>query len=236
MSDEIDKISFGITKETKSSNNTPILVAKQVENNPMFPNGWEFPIARLVNVVFNPEFEKKDKTLVPVLDFIFKDNDGRQHIHREWEIELIDTSFQTKLDGLKVRIKHLYTTIFNKFPSNGIGEDASSFADFFKKIADAFNSVVVKEGEGEDVKNVKYYSKVYLYIKLTYYKTNLGFPLSPNFVERVIKDKPCKMLTINTTYDNLKPAKSNMGNGIPGVAGGTAMDTGELPDFDEDFN
>ena len=87
---ENGKMNFGITTETKTTNNTPILVATKVENNPLFPNGWKFPKARLVSVITNPKFETKNGD-TSVLQFIFIDKDKRQHIHTEWKIDTDDT-------------------------------------------------------------------------------------------------------------------------------------------------
>lgn len=229
MSDE-KKQMFGITAETKATNNAPLLVATTVENNPQFPSGWKFPIAKLVNVVSENEFEKKDGGKVAILQFIFRDKDNRQHNHMEWTVESGDSAFQKKLDGLNVRIKHIYTAIFGKFPDKGIGTDATSFAEFFNAVASAFNSVTT--GEGEEKK--KYYPTVNLYYKLTYYKTRLNFPLAPNFLEKVIKDKPSKLLAINSTYDKLAPTGAKTNEGIPGMSGGGGSE--DLPTFEEDYN
>lgn len=235
MSEE-NKPMFGITKDTKANNVSPIRVAKKVENDPRFPSGWEFPIARLVNVIANPEFEKKDGSKVAIIDFVFKDVDGRQYIHREWELETTDAKFSDKLEYMQIRIKHIFVTIFSKFPDNGIGGGAGNFKEFFNIVAQTFNSITTTEGEGEDAKKVKVYPKVSLYLKLTYYKKNLGFPLSPDFLEKVVKNQPCKILTINPVYDKLEP---QMGaNNIPGAMGGgmTMEGSDELPTFDDTFD
>jgi hypothetical protein len=220
---------FAITTETKATNNAPLLVATKVENNPQFPAGWQFPICRLVNVISNNEFEKNDGNVVPVLQFIFKDLDNRQYTHTEWEVESGDTEFNTKLEGLKVRINHIYLSIFGKLPQNGIATTALNFKEFFNQVAEAFNSRTI--GEGETVK--KYYPNVDLYYKLTYYKARLGFPLSPNFLEKVVKDKPCRLLAINPTYDKLVPTGGVTPKGsIPGMSGGG---TDDLPTFEEEY-
>lgn len=232
MSEEKDttnKGMFGITSETKASNNAPLLVATEVKGNPQFPSGWRFPIARLVNIVSTPEFEKKDGAKVAVLQFIFKDKDGRQHNHTEWEVDDGDTKFKEKKDGLDVRIKHIYTTIFGQFPEKGIGTEATSWGEFFSLTEQAFNNITI--GEGDEKKKV--YPTIPLYYKLTYYKARMNFPLSPNFLERFVKDKPCKTLTINTTYDKLQPTVSGGGRGIPGVSGGGTID--DLPSFDQEY-
>lgn len=232
MSEE-KKPTFGITTETKASNNAPLLVATRIENDAQFPSGWKFPVANLVNVISNNEYEKKDGNKVPVLQFIFRDADKRQHMHTEWEVEADDTKFQEKKDGLDVRIAHIYTAIFGKVPAEGIGTDATSWGDYFNKVAHAFNSKVTTKGEGEEAVKTKYYPTVSLYYKLTFYKTRMNFPLSPNFLEKAIKDKPCKLLAINTTYDKLVPTGAAKSSGIPGM--GTSGASEDLPSFDEEY-
>lgn len=220
---------FGITTETKATNNAPLLVATKVENNPQFPSGWQFPIAHLVNVTSNPAYEKKDGSTAPILQFVFRDSDGRQHIHTEWEVESGDTKFEEKLEGMKVRINHIYLAIFGKSPKEGIGTTATNFTEFFSMVADAFNSRTT--GEGDAVK--KYYPTVPLYYKLTYYKTRMNFPLSPNFLEKVVPNKPCKLLTINTTYDKLVPSGGTGKSSIPGMGSSPMGD--DLPTFEEEY-
>lgn len=231
MTEETKKPMFGITAETKTSNNAPLLVATKVENDNRFPSGWKFPIAYLVNVISNNEYEKKDGSKAPILQFIFVDKDKRQHMHTEWEVEQSDSKFETKKEGLDVRIAHIYSSIFGKVPVEGIGTDATSWADYFDKVAHAFNSRVT----GEEGAKKKYISTVALYYKLTYYKQRANFPLSPNFLEKVVKEKPCKLLTINTTYDNLVPSGGGKSAGIPGMGGSAAGAPDDLPSFDEDY-
>lgn len=221
---------FGITKETKEKNIAQILVATQVPKSALHPSGWAFPVGNLVNVVFNPELKKKDGSTAPVLQFVFRDKDKRQHTHTEWEIEGNDAKFAEKLEGLKVRVKHIYTTIFGSFPEEGIGTKASNFPEFFSQVAHAFNSQVT--GEGENAKKI--YPTVNVYIKLTYYKSNLGFPLSPNFLEKAVQGQPCKLLTIDPRYDKIEPEAKSSARGIPGLDGGVADD--DLPSFENGYS
>lgn len=227
---ELKKGMFGITSETKETNATPFLVATKVEGDKQFPNGWKFPTCTLVNVTANPAFEKSDKSVVAILDFVFVDADKRRHIHREWEQDPLDANFDKKHEGLTVRINHIYKAIFPKLPEGGIGTGASNYAEFFEAVSLAFNTptVTIKVDGGED-KKVKYYTQVLLYYKCTYYKTNFGFPLSPNFLERVVHGKPCLLLTINPAFDILEPTKKAI-PGIPGMSGGTDMPD-NLPDM-----
>lgn len=221
---------FGITSETKSSNFTPLKVATKLTTpNPIFPYGWEFPIARLVNVVDNPAHDTKNGKKA-VLQFIFRDKDGSQHNHIEWEQDPTDNKFKEKMNGLNIRIKHIYTEVFGNFPKEGIGVGASNFAEYFKAISNAFNSVV--DGDGKKV----YATRNYFY-KLIYFNGNLGFPLSPNFICRVENNKACN-LNINLKYDEIESKESNRGH-LGGSLGsfGAGMDApSDLPSFEEGFN
>lgn len=231
---------FGITKDTKANNAAPIRVAKKVENNPQFPGGWEFPIARLVNVTSNPELEKKDGSKTAVLDFVFVDRDKRRFIHREWELDLSDNKLNDKIGYMQTRIKHIWVTVFGSFPSDGIGTDAEGFKDFFTKVAEAFNSKTFEKVNNDgQKKQYPLYAKQEVYIKLTYYKKRLGFPLSPDFLERVEESKPCRVLIINPVHDKLEPQKGAAG--IPGASsgggGGMSPEGGDdLPSFEDGFN
>lgn len=220
-----NKLNFGITQETKATNAIPILVATKVENDTRFPNGWKFPVATLVNVVYNPEFDTKDGKRA-VLQFVFRDADKRQHTHIEWEVDNDDAKVSEKLDWLSVRVKHIFTTVFGGFPKEGIGNTATNFKEYFDAIGKAFNDRVDEAGH-------KLYAKTPVYIKLTYYKKNLGLPLSPNFLEAVIKDSPCKTLNIHPVHDKLEPSGGGAkGVGLPPM--GSGMD--DLPSFGNDFN
>ena len=216
---------FAITKETRSESYVPLLTAKKVENNNTFPNGWSFPITRLVNVVFNPAQETQSGPQ-PVLDFIFKDDSKRQYTHREWDIAMDDAKFSEKLQGMQIRIKHIWMQTMGDFPENGLGSGAQNMADFFKLVAEAFNTPTVVV---EDKSHKKYFLNP-CYTKVTYYKNKLKFPLSPNFLERVVQGKPCTTLNITGgDLDKLEPKKQASGGGIPGVGGGASNPMGGMP-------
>lgn len=231
MEEKTIKKGFGVTKETKAVNSAPLLTATKLSApDPQYPAGYKFPIAHLVNVVFNPELKKKDESTTPVLQFIFKDKEQRQYTHTEWVVEDNDSAYDTKMEGMNSRIKHIYTAVFSKFPDSGVGTEATSFANFFELVAKAFNSITT----GEEDKKKRVYPSIPLYYKLTYYKTRLGFPLSPNFLERVVANQACKLLAINPTYDKLEPQGAAKGGGIPGIGGGAPE--GDLPNFEEEYN
>jgi hypothetical protein len=218
---------FGITSETKESNNVPIPVPKKLTApHAYFPQGWQFPIAKLVNVVVNPTLEKKDKTTTEVLQFVFRDNQGRQFIHTEWKLELDDPKLKVKIEGMNSRIKHIHVACFGPWAEGKeLGSKANSFLEYFNIVEQEFNNKKTEKGE-------KIYASQQYYIKLTYYNANLGFPLSPNFIEKVNdKDPICKVLQVNLAYDALEPKKTSMPD-IPGMGGAIE---GNLPSFDNGY-
>lgn len=218
------KRKFGITTETKAENNlrmNPPMPLK--EPTAQFPNKWKFPIAKLVNVKAVSDFETKNGN-TEVLQFTFKGKDNSIHTHTEWLIEDDDEKYEKRVEGMNSRIKHIYTQIFNTFPEKGIGTEATNWKEYFAAITDAFNSIK------KDDKVV--YPTVPLYLKLTYYKSNLNFPLSPNFVQRVEKDKPCK-LEVNLQYDTVEQSKPSTPNGIPNIPGGQGGN--DVPSFDNEY-
>lgn len=226
---ELKKGMFGITQETKDSNAIPFLVATKVENDPQFPSGWKFPIAKLVNVIANPAFEKKDGDKVAILDFVFADSEKRRYIHREWQQDPNDINFQKKHDGMTIRVNHVYKSIFVNLPPEGIGTEASNYAEFYEAVAKAFNEQVVTVKTETEEKKVKAYTRELLYYKCTYYDGNFGFPLSPNFLEKVEKGKPCITLSINLAYDKLE-AKAKATSNIPGMSSNDMPEN--LPTFE----
>lgn len=245
MSEEVKQGAgmFGITQETKSTNNVPLLTPTKLNDADAatiaeFPSGWKFPTARLVNVVSNPEFEKKDGSKAPILSFTFADNDRRQYTHIEWEVDSSDAKAKEKVDWMNSRIKHIYEAVFGNFPEKGIGTNATNWTEFFNAVAAAFNGVTTrgKNAAGEE-KTIKVYTQIPLYYKLTYYKGNLRFPLAPNFVERNEPNKPCKILTVDQRYDQVENDAKPKGGGIPGIGGATTGGGGtdDLPSFDEAY-
>lgn len=206
---------FGITQETKSKNLVPF--------NPPIRNAedrtWKFPSAKLVQVLAK-EQEKKDGSLTQVLQFIFVSADNVQtFIHTEWELEEEDSKFDTKLAGMQSRIKHIYEA-FATFPEKGIGTKAKNIKEFFATVAKEFNV----ENEGK-----KLIDNNPVWIKLTYYKNRLQFPLSPNFIEAYVKDKKCK-LTVNLEYDSIEQIQAPSAN--TGISSNPMVFTEESGDND----
>lgn len=216
------KRGFGITTETKSENNVRMLPPQKLEKpSATFPSGYSFPIASLVNIVATKD--KKTKTgVTDTLQFVFKDSEGRQYVHTEWKIDDTDAKWDKKMEGLNSRIKHLFVTLTGTFPEGGIGTDAKGFYDFFTKVKKTFDDTGIE------------FSKIPLYLKLTYYNDNLGFPLGPNFVQKVLPNKPC-LLEIQHGYDEITPSDEG-GSNIPGIPGGTAGGAVDVPTFGNNYN
>ena len=208
---------FGITADTVSTNAISMLPPYKGEITPMFPSGYHFPVASLVNIVAKDEFETKTgKT--QVLQFVFKDKNNRQYVHTEWAQDPTDEKYQTKMDAINYRIKQIYDIYYSQMPANGLGTGAKGFFDYWSKIATAFK--VDTE-----------ISKKLVFVKLVYFNGNLGFPYKGNFIERVVKDKPCT-LSVNLKYDKIEQSASN--NAIPGIPG-MGNSAGDI-DFDKEYN
>ena len=212
-------LGLGVTEETKAYNNVPIpAVTKLPQVSPMYPTGYKFPIARLVNVTSDPALETKNG-IMSVLQCIFRDKEGRQYSHTEWEVDVTDTNFKKKVDGLNSRVKHLFVETFGAeaLPKEGIGTKAKTFAEYFNIVAQEFN------------KRKEIYTKNSFFLKLVYFKDRLGFPLGPNFIQKVRNDKPvCDQLSINAKWDHLEAQKSDNLSDMPGMST-------DAPDFDQDF-
>lgn len=232
---------FGVGKDQQGGNVVSIPTpSKLKETNPQFTTGYSFPIARMVNVIFDPVKEVNSggiKVPKPVLTFMFKDDEGRQFSHAEFPIEDDDVKFDSKLEWMNQRIRHIWdeTIGASKFPENGIGQEAENFSDFFKDVADTFNSAVVGEGD----KQVKLYATTPVYMKLVYNRNRTQFPLFPNFVQRAKvgdKTQAVKFLTIDPSRDVLEmAAKSSQNNAYTGgtdhsFGGGVGADTNDYPD------
>lgn len=97
--------------------------------------------------------------------------------------------------AMNVRIKHIYEA-YAPFPAAGLGYGATSWLDYFQKIAKAFN-----ENGKDNTPIFKEEGKfIQMHLKFTYFNNNLGFPYSPNFIERV-KEGKATNLVIDLNYD-----------------------------------
>ena len=208
---------FGITKDTQDSNSIKMLPPLKKEPTKRYPSGYHFPIAKLVNVVAKDNFETKNGE-TQVLQFIFRDSDGRQHIRTEWAQDSTEEKYMKKMDALNVRVNHMYKQYYNTIPEGGIGTGTSDFFSYFKAIEEAF-------------KANKEIHKINVYLKLVYFNGNLDFPYAPNFLEKVIKDKPCG-LEVNLKYDHIEQSAPTNTN-IPGVNGGGSDDD---INFDQEYS
>ena len=216
-----DELALGIGSDVKSSNLVP------------FQPSAEAPITLGFLFEVKPEIRKMKETQKErdVLTFHFIDEKNRRHhFHTEWDLDNGDKDFKVKLDGLNRRIKHLYET-FAVFPEAGIGKGAKTFKELFAAIATAFNN----NGAG-----VPIYSKIPIWIKVTYNlkggaKSTLGFPLSPNFVERFTAGIGTT-LYINNKYETIeqpkRPTVANpLGGGGAPLGGLPTAIPGEFPKF-----
>ena len=211
------KTGFGITAETKESNAIKVLPPISIEPNRVFPHGYKFPIVNLVNVIAKDKFETKNGE-TQVVQFVFKDKEGRQYVRTEWAQDPTEEKYKDKMIALNSRVKHMYVQLYPSFPKDGIGVDAKGFFEYFEAIEKAF-------------KDNAETSKVPLFIKLIYFNGNLDFPYSPNFLQKAGKDVICK-LEVNLRYDTIKQTESAAG-GIPGLPGAGA---GDDINFDNEYN
>ena len=240
------KKKLGITKETTSGSGIPIGAPVALKDRtPMYPNKYEFPIARLVNVVFDPAKEVKrndEVTLTPVISFVLTTKEGKKFTHVEFPVDDDDAEFQKKNEQLNQRIKHIFveTVGENKFEEGDmVGDD---YAEFFSNVAKAFNKHTVQtpSKDGEETKTVALYTRNQVYFKVTYYKDRLQLPLFPNFIQRAFAGTPsvqipCDLL-INPTYDKLEPqAKTTNSNPAANQYNATGRDSGYAGNVDDDY-
>lgn len=205
---------FGVTEDVKSSNNVN------------YEKGG-FKKAFLTNIKF--EEVGKDEKKYLTLAFYFVDIEGiKSFKHSEFAIAEDDTDFQKKLNGMNSRIKHIWEQ-FATFTPIGVG--ATSFQDFFEKVALAFstnganNTPIFKDEKGKSI---------LVWIKLGYYgkKGDIRFPLSPNFIERVKENNQTepKSLTIDNRYDTIEQPQIKKEGTVMGTSG---INTGTANSGDE---
>lgn len=204
---------FGITEETKSKNLVPFNVTTQHPIN-----------TGLLTKVVLEEVKKKDETTTHALMFYFEDaSKERNHRETEWLLDETDAKFNTKLEALQSRIKHIYEE-FAPFPKDGIGTGSANIMDFYKAIETAFNK------NGKDGGAI--FTGVPIYLKLTWYKGNLKFPYSPNFIEKIRKDDKGNMkptnLVINPKYDTMD---NDAASSTTPAGGGITADNSFAEDF-----
>lgn len=192
---------FGIGADLESSNNFS------------FPKGGIYG-AVLKKASFHEIEIGKEKTKTNVLDFEFSDLDNkRKFTHREFIPERND-KYDKSLEGFNKRIKHIVEA-FIEFPKAGIGHTAKSFEEYMEQIVQFFNEA--KENSPIYMEGDKY---IPVYIKLTYYKNYLKFPLYPNFIEKMRAGKET-LLSIDKKYDQIDQmdVPTGMGPGSPNLPG-----------------
>ena len=230
---------FGITKETQGSSNVSIPApTKLTAPNAQFKTGYEFPVANLVKVHYNPAKEmttqgvKEEK---PVLEFLFKDKKNRQYTHIEFPIEENADKYDSKMEWMSQRIAHIWeeTLGLKALPEEGLGTSATNFSEFFEDVAKQFNAITHLEGEKEKVT----YPTIPVYMKLTYNKDRVQFPIFPNFIQKAVdangKVVAVEKLIINPTYDKVEPS-ANVSNSANKYSGGTDNQFGGA-DVENDF-
>ncbi len=239
---EAPKVSkLGIRKDLEAKAGIPINTAKKLtDNNPQFPTGYEFPMGRLVNVVFTKDKEVgQDKTPTPVLAFVFKGDKDKQFTSMEFPLDFDDAKFDTKLEALQKRLRHIYdeTIGTDKFVEGSM--DGDTFAELFENVANAFNSQTRTTGEGDEAKTVKLYADGLHYLKLVYYQTRLQFPMFPNFIQKAFKGTVAQACELRITVgsDELEPkVKAKVsgfnggGNDLGGFNVGSDLGMNNFPD------
>lgn len=235
---------FGINKETRGTAILPIPApVKLPAPTAQFKTGYEYPIVKLLNVRFVPNKEITRGGVpeeVAVLEFFFKDTKDRQFTHTEFPIDPTVNKFAEKVEWLNQRVKHFWDIAIGeeRMPAEGIGTGAKTTAEYYKAVAEAFNSIKYTKGEGEEAKQYVLYGSIPMYLKLTYNDDRLQIPMFPNFVQRTKNAKgetlPCETLVINPTHDAVEPKARQKANPTAGyTAGGTNAGFGEadMEDF-----
>jgi hypothetical protein len=235
---------LGISKDIQAKAGIPIgAPVKLDKRTEQYPNGYEFPLARLVKVHCDPAKEIKrqsgDIDITPILSFTFATDKGKTFTHVEFPIDSEETDeiFNKKLEEMQQKIMHIFDeTIGHSYFEEGSmeGED---FVTFFKNVAIAFNAKTVTKGEGETAKTNPFFTMSLVYLKLSYYKERAQLPKFPNFIQKAYHGNnliPCE-LVINAKWDKLeptaqenKPTTQYSGGNNATFGGG---DFGGLPDF-----
>lgn len=232
------KRKLGISKETQAKSGIPIPAPKKLDKaTQAFPNAWEFPVAQLVKVHFDPAKDvtrNGETSQVPALLFVFTTATGKQFTHVEFPVDEDDEKFDAKAEQLAQRVKHIFceTVGEDKFKEGSMEGD--TFSEYFENIGKAFNSETYQKGEGEGAKTLPIYTKNHVYLKLVYYKDRLQIPLYPNFVQKAYMGTSpiaCELM-INPTYDKVEPQARTNNNANAQYGGGTNAGFGAIGDVD----
>ena len=199
---------FGITADLKSTNTAAFKAGIQ--------KGF------LTSVKCEQRQNKKDETApFTVLVFSFVDLEGaRKYDHVEWVVNGEDAKAKDKVKASNVRIKHIFESYLT-FPTNGIGVTAKSWEEYFNAIVKAFETM---GKDGKPIFKTEEGKFIPIWLKFTYFNNKLGFPYSPNFIEKIKEGKETT-LAIDKRYDIIEQtdAKSPMG-GHPGLDGNAVPD------------
>jgi hypothetical protein len=217
---------LGITNAVRSQAEVPIL--------PDVNHPYPKMILKSVSV---ESLKTSNRGDLNVLSFKFVDTTGKKHFnHVEWPVAYGAKKEEDAVQRLMSRVKHIYET-YNAFPEAGIGnvepeKDADGnvveveveneemqqvvFTKFFEKIAQDFNAV--KES----------WVNTQVYGLITYNGTSAGFPLLPNFIEKVVNGAKPETLVINPKYHILTPQAKAANVVEPGGNGG-APSMNEIP-------
>ncbi len=216
---------LGIRKDLEAKAGIPVSTAKKLSTpTQQYPTGYEFPLVRLVNVVYTADKEVgQDKVPTPIIAFVFKGEGDKQFTGIEFPLDYDDSKFDMKLEALQKRLRHIFdeTIGTDKFVEGSM--DGDTFAELFENVAKAFNAAIVTRGEGENAKQIKLYAEGIHYFKLVYYNTRLQIPMFPNFIQRAnakgesVPSIPCELRIVVGT-DELEPKAKAKASGF--AAGG----------------
>lgn len=209
-------LEIGIDENVKSHNRIPFIPTNE---NPI-TKGFLTEVKSETREVKNG----KNKGMRSILVFTFMDiRREKTHEHVEWEANPSDPNFGKIYKGMQERIKHIFTT-YAPFPTDIKG--FKSFKEFFDRLTTAFNT---GGAQGTPI-----YQGKPTWIKVIYSLNGngqLGFPLSPNFVELVVEGRATNLF-INKQYETLEQPKGTArGSSLPG-GGGASPDFANNPTTD----
>lgn len=213
----VPDMGFGIKQDLEASNKIP------------FKAGLQKGLLMGVKA-YNKTSKKAGAKSYDVLEFAFSDLKGEASYDKlEFEVDREKDINTKNIRGgkelaMNVRIKHIYEA-YQPTPVEGLGFGATSWLNYFERIAKAFNT---NGKDGSPIfKNESGFIPVHL--KFTYFNNQLGLPYSPNFIEKVKEGKETN-LVIDLNFDVIKQVESNKStNKAPHEQGGGAVFGGASP-------
>lgn len=207
---------LSIGAEVRSQNRIPFLPT----------NERPFPIATLVSVEAATRTIKKNGSIKQVLAFMFEsvgDLAGvRTYEHIEWEPDFNEEKFKTKYEGLQSRVKHIYEG-FAAWPALKAGR---TFDTLFAAVAKAFNTGGANGAPIYAGKKVR----LKLVYSIDYPAGGLAFPLTPNFVEPYVENKPTALF-LNKQYESLEQQERRGARKVVGADSPYTAPPEEFPTF-----